>query len=159
MPVPLPNMMTVEQIRQFDPRRFIGQCVAEAQRQPTIRIGSRGDQVRVWQRLLQIPADAIFGHGTQAATIAVQRKAGLPAAGVVGPKTWAAGALPACYAAAIDLQRRGQARLAAIQQRKDQAAAHGVGALDFSFSVVDPKSMVLGVVIGVAAGAVLFRKK
>ena len=35
----------------------------------------------------------------------------------------------------------------------------GVGALDLSFSVLDTKSMILGVVLGLGVGAVLFRKK
>lgn len=61
--------------------------------------GSRGQQVRQLQYMLQvlsdylptvprIAIDGIFGPQTQAAVIAYQRFAGLTADGVVGPATW-----------------------------------------------------------------------
>lgn len=141
------------QIRKFDPHAFVEKCVAAAAKRPTIKVGSQGEHVRAWQTLMQkemgahIAADGMFGHSTQAVTLAFQRKIGLPPDGTVGPKSWAAAAVAACFAGAVQ------------QQQLAARAAHGVGAFDFSFSVLDTKSMVLGVVLGVAAGAVLFRKK
>lgn len=135
---------------QIDPRKFVERCVADAQRRPTLRMGSSGPDVHTWKVLMgkelgsPMTSTDVFDGRTQLATQALQRKVGIPADGVVGPKTWAAGLVAPCYAAALHQQ---------------QMATHGVGAFDLSFSVLDTKSMVLGVVIGVAAGAVLFRKK
>jgi putative chitinase len=54
-----------------------------------LRIGSRGDNVRLLQNKLGIEADGIFGRGTQAAVKRWQARNGLIADGIVGPKTWA----------------------------------------------------------------------
>lgn len=65
----------------------------------TLRMGSRGPAVKVWQRKLnrtrsgnKLVTDGVFGPGTQAATITFQKSVGLGPAGlgVVGPKTRAA---------------------------------------------------------------------
>jgi len=59
----------------------------------TLRVGSRGENVRTLQQLLpSIPplvADGIFGPRTEAAVIAFQRQFGLVPDGIVGPLTWA----------------------------------------------------------------------
>lgn len=57
---------------------------------PTIRVGSRGTDVSIWQNFLGLKADGVFGPATQAATGAFQRAKGLSPDGVVGPATWAA---------------------------------------------------------------------
>lgn len=59
----------------------------------TIKIGSRGKLVRIWQEFLgNVKVDGKFGAKTKAATIAWQKKQGVAAVGqpdgVVGPKTW-----------------------------------------------------------------------
>lgn len=59
-------------------------------KRPTLRRGSRGDTVRVLQRLLGITVDGDFGPKTEAAVMTFQKKAGLVADGVVGAYTWAA---------------------------------------------------------------------
>lgn len=61
---------------------------------PTLKQGSSGDSVRTMQQLLAnagstLVIDGIFGSGTRAAVLAFQRKYGLTADGVCGPKTWA----------------------------------------------------------------------
>lgn len=56
----------------------------------TLKLGSRGDDVKTLQRLLGITADGIFGKQTESAVIAYQRKNGLVADGIVGAKTWIA---------------------------------------------------------------------
>lgn len=62
---------------------------------PTIRQGSKGDIVTMMQDLLSkngstLQVDGIFGSGTASALRAFQKKNGLEADGVCGPKTWAA---------------------------------------------------------------------
>lgn len=58
---------------------------------PTIRQGSNGGAVMVWQTIIGAACDGDFGPATASATIAFQRKNGLAADGIVGPITWAAG--------------------------------------------------------------------
>jgi putative peptidoglycan binding protein len=62
---------------------------AAARAQPVIRKGSRGEAVKVWQRVLGLMDDGNFGRGTEAATKAWQSSHGLKPDGVVGPDTWA----------------------------------------------------------------------
>lgn len=68
---------------------------ARASRQ-TLRLGSRGDAVKVAQRLLAAagfdpgPADGVFGPRTSRAVCRFQAAHGLRADGIVGPRTWAA---------------------------------------------------------------------
>lgn len=68
---------------------------------PLIYKGSRGDEVRLAQQLLNqkmagvkgfvtLEVDGIFGKRTDAAARAFQKAAGLVADGEIGPKTWAA---------------------------------------------------------------------
>jgi uncharacterized protein with LGFP repeats len=56
----------------------------------TIRLGSRGTDVRYLQKKLKLTVDGIFGTKTKAAVIRFQKSKGLTADGVVGPRTWAA---------------------------------------------------------------------
>lgn len=55
---------------------------------PTLRRGSRGEEVKIVQRKLRLVADGAFGPATEAAVKEFQRSAGLVADGVVGPQTW-----------------------------------------------------------------------
>jgi len=56
----------------------------------TIRKGSANNDVKIWQQVLGVTADGIFGSGTDTATKKWQASHGLVADGIVGPKTWAA---------------------------------------------------------------------
>lgn len=66
--------------------------------QPTIRLGSRGEAVRDWQRALNawreddsdLATDGAFGRVTEARTKQFQSAHGLHADGIVGPLTWGA---------------------------------------------------------------------
>jgi hypothetical protein len=55
----------------------------------TIKMGSRGDEVKYLQRKLGISADGIFGPLTRRAVIKFQKSHLLAADGIVGPRTWA----------------------------------------------------------------------
>ena len=56
----------------------------------TIRQGSTGADVSLWQTFLKLPVDGNFGPATVTATKAWQSSHGLTADGVVGAATWAA---------------------------------------------------------------------
>jgi len=55
-----------------------------------LKKGSRGSEVKEWQKVIGTPADGVFGAGTEKLTIAWQKKNGLTADGIVGPATWEA---------------------------------------------------------------------
>lgn len=57
----------------------------------TIKRGSTGNAVKVWQIIVGATADGIFGSGTESATKTWQASAGLTVDGIVGPKSWKAG--------------------------------------------------------------------
>lgn len=56
----------------------------------TIKLGSKGEDVKVLQAKLGLSADGIFGVKTDAAVRKFQTERGLVADGIVGAKTWAA---------------------------------------------------------------------
>lgn len=55
----------------------------------TLKIGSRGEDVRKLQAKLCCAVDGIFGPITEEAVKAFQKSKGLTVDGIVGPKTWA----------------------------------------------------------------------
>lgn len=57
----------------------------------TIKKGSKGNAVKVWQIIIGAAADGIFGSGTESATKIWQSNHGLTVDGTVGPKSWKAG--------------------------------------------------------------------
>lgn len=57
----------------------------------TIKKGSKGNAVKVWQIIIGAAADGIFGSGTESATKTWQRNHGLAADGIVGKMSWKAG--------------------------------------------------------------------
>ena len=57
----------------------------------TIKKGSKGTAVKVWQIIIGAAADGIFGSGTESATKTWQSKHGLAADGIVGKMSWKAG--------------------------------------------------------------------
>lgn len=56
----------------------------------TIKNGSKGDEVKLLQRKLNLTDDGIFGPKTEAAVKKWQKEHNIEADGIVGPKTWAA---------------------------------------------------------------------
>jgi len=58
---------------------------------PVLRKGSTAtSQVRLWQRIIGVESDGIFGSGTESATRLWQTGHGLPGTGIVDAATWAA---------------------------------------------------------------------
>ena len=58
---------------------------------PIIKYGSVGRAVKIWQTIVGVTADGEFGQYTMAATLALQRSAGIEDDGEVGPITWDVG--------------------------------------------------------------------
>ena len=58
---------------------------------PTIKKGSTGKAVKIWQTIIDVAVDGAFGSKTMAATIAFQKAHGLEQDGIVGAMTWKAG--------------------------------------------------------------------
>lgn len=56
----------------------------------TIKLGSRGEDVKTLQKKLNLYADGIFGKLTDEAVREFQKSHGLTVDGIVGAKTWAA---------------------------------------------------------------------
>lgn len=63
---------------------------APSQAKPVLKLGSKGEAVKEWQKIVGVVADGDFGHNTENATKIWQKNHGLAADGVVGPKSWAA---------------------------------------------------------------------
>ncbi|HAX77133.1 MAG TPA: hypothetical protein DCY88_15190 [Cyanobacteria bacterium UBA11372] len=62
---------------------------------PTLRLGSKGDDVNYLQEALneygyKVTVDGIFGKKTEAAVKKFQKSRGLTPDGIVGPQTWSA---------------------------------------------------------------------
>ena len=57
----------------------------------TIKKGSKGNAVKVWQIIIDAAADGNFGSGTESATKTWQSNHGLAADGIVGKMSWKAG--------------------------------------------------------------------
>lgn len=58
---------------------------------PTIKKGSKGKAVKIWQVIIGVEADGHFGAKTETATKAFQKKHKLTVDGIVGSKSWKAG--------------------------------------------------------------------
>ena len=58
---------------------------------PTIKNGSTGQAVKVWQQIIGVDADGVFGSKTTSKTKDLQKKAGIQVDGIVGRDTWTAG--------------------------------------------------------------------
>ena len=54
----------------------------------TVKLGSRGEDVRILQKYLGLTADGVFGSGTDKRVKEWQRKKGLTPDGIVGPHSW-----------------------------------------------------------------------
>lgn len=80
----------------------------------TLKIGTKGEEVKRLQRLLRLTDDGIFGEQTEKAVIEYQKAHGLVADGVVGDKTW-----EALNASDIDIKKAFiSTHITAIKNRK-----------------------------------------
>ena len=57
----------------------------------TIKSGDKGKAVKIWQIIVGVKADGIFGAGTEKATKSFQKEKGLTVDGIVGKQSWKAG--------------------------------------------------------------------
>ena len=57
----------------------------------TIKRGSRGKAVKIWQVVLGVKVDGVFGEETEKKTLSFQKKHGLVKDGIVGRNTWKVG--------------------------------------------------------------------
>lgn len=55
---------------------------------PTIKKGSKGKAVKIWQIIIGVTADGVFGAVTDANTRKYQKEHGLSVDGIVGKNTW-----------------------------------------------------------------------
>jgi len=62
--------------------------VVAAPAKPTLKVGSKGANVKVLQKKVGVTADGAFGPITKKAVMAFQKKHGLPETGVVDSATW-----------------------------------------------------------------------
>lgn len=81
--------VTYEKEPEPAPAPATGQIIIDEP--PKIKKGSKGQAVKVWQQLMKVDVDGVFGTKTEDATKALQKKAGVQVDGIVGPVTWAAG--------------------------------------------------------------------
>ena len=58
---------------------------------PTLKKGSKGKAVKVWQAIIGASIDGIFGSNTEALTRTFQSSKGLEIDGIVGTQSWSAG--------------------------------------------------------------------
>lgn len=58
---------------------------------PTIKKGSKGKAVKIWQIIIGATPDGVFGPITEANTRKFQKSHGLTVDGIVGPKSWKVG--------------------------------------------------------------------
>lgn len=85
-----PRYKTPSGMKKTAPGKFEMPETYITARQPTLRQGMRGNNVKLVQQKVGAKADGIFGPATKAAVVAFQVQHHLTPDGIVGPKTWAA---------------------------------------------------------------------
>lgn len=96
---------------------------ASAASRPTLRPGDRGRAIAVVQRRLGVSTTGYYGSMTYAAVTRFQKAHGLPARGIVGPRTWAA--LAAKPAAKATATKRTVRKAAAVVRRSSAPVTAG----------------------------------
>lgn len=112
-----------------------------------LRIGSQGEAVKVWQRVIGAKDDGVFGTETERLTMAFQKAKGLKVDGVVGDKTWGAAEAMKAKVAAAPVQD-------ATSPVADRAVQVGIGAGAVGGIAFGGVAAVLPIVL-VAGGAFL----
>lgn len=90
-PLPAPTEPVAPVVVTIDPVKPVSPAPApKPVAKPTLKVGSKGADVKTLQKKLGITVDGDFGPKTKAAVVAFQKKHSLIADGVVGSQTWAA---------------------------------------------------------------------
>lgn len=110
-----------------------------------LKIGSRGEQVKAWQRFVGAPADGVFGDTTERATKNFQIEANLRVDGRVGPTTLRAAermgfVMPGAF---VELPRSGAGFVTYNRDGDDQFGTSGtiefVEALCAKWAEIEPE--------------------
>lgn len=94
--------MVAKKTYSFSDKKIKGFCIIDYDEEkttkkvsdtkmPTIRYGSRGKAVKIWQIIVGVVDDGDFGNATLTATKKFQEKNGLTVDGIVGENTWKKG--------------------------------------------------------------------
>lgn len=86
----------VNTVRKYDLTKYDGGNVVSSVKEDdynmkTIKRGSNGTAVKIWQIIVGTTPDGIFGANTEKMTKSWQKENGLSSDGIVGPKSWKAG--------------------------------------------------------------------
>lgn len=88
----------VSTVRKYDLTKYdsFSESVSESRAEETynmktIKKGSKGTAVKIWQIIIGVEPDGIFGSKTENVTKDFQRDNGLSVDGIVGAKSWRAG--------------------------------------------------------------------
>ena len=85
----------ISTVRKYDLTKYDDGTVKTVQgdeyNMKTIKKGSKGTAVKIWQLIIGVEPDGIFGSDTERATKDFQKRLGLASDGIVGAKSWKAG--------------------------------------------------------------------
>lgn len=85
-------LLTYSKIAGYGRPKYAGAVeTEEAYDMPTIKKGSKGKAVQIWQIIVGVEPDGDFGNNTLKATKTFQKSKGLTVDGIVGAKSWKAG--------------------------------------------------------------------
>ncbi len=82
----------ISTVRKYDLTKYDNDTVQEDEyNMKTIKKGSKGTAVKIWQIIVGVEPDGIFGADTERATKEFQSRMSLVADGIVGARSWKAG--------------------------------------------------------------------
>ena len=80
---------TTKKLNHKEKVNSVKPIIEEKNKKMLLKKGSKGDDVKELQKLLNITVDGDFGPATELAVMKFQGQQGLKTDGIVGPKTWA----------------------------------------------------------------------
>ena len=79
---------TTKKLNQKEKVNSVKPIIEQKNKKMLLKKGSKGDDVKELQKLLNITVDGDFGPATELAVMRFQAQQGLKTDGIVGPKTW-----------------------------------------------------------------------